>query len=198
MIRISIAGVLGYEAAYRLLKEHRKELEKRFAGFFIRRVEGLAFLNIPEQEILQPAGSEAAYVYPIGEGGLFAALWNACEELSHGDYPWAAGYTGCEVDLEAVPVRQEVTEICELYQENPYEVSSAGAWLIIWKEDNTEETEEKEEKRKKSGLCIQEQSVIIGKLTKNCRRTVQLNGRVRFLTPPDRQSKDIDNRKSEV
>ena len=191
MIQIGIQGVLGYEAAERLFAEHRKELEKRFAGFFIKRFEELKDRNIPEQEVLRLAVSGKVYAAPIGEGGLFGALWKACEDLEKGSCPWAEGYHGCEVDLEKVPVMQEVTEICELYGENPFEAPSAGAWLFIW-DDGAEASDEK------SVLCIQEQSAIIGKLTKNCRRTVSAGDSIRFLTPPGRQQKDMANRKSEV
>lgn len=190
MIQIGIAGVLGFEAAERLLQEHREELEKRFAGFFIRRFEELKNRNIPESKAAL-AASEGVYMTPVGEGGLFAALWRACEELDSEAFPWASGFRGCEVDLYRIPVMQEVTEICELYEEDPYEAPSAGAWLIIW--DDSEEASVEN-----SVLCIQEQSAIIGKLTKNCRRVVLAGDKTRFLTPPDRQQKDLANRKNEV
>ena len=193
MIRIAALGVLGAETALRLLEEHRTELENRFSGYFIRRCEDLGAKAVREQEIL-PSGCkipDGFYFIPIGEGGLFAALWKACEELQGEEFPWTGKTIGCEVDLETVPVMQEVTEICELYQEDPLETPSAGAWLLIWEE-------EKEDALKDTVLCIPDQSAIIGKLTQKNRRVVYLGDRTRFLTPPDRQKKDLDNTKNEV
>ena len=191
MIRIAVAGVLGYETVCGLLREHQEELENRFSKHFLRSVRRTGLYAV-EKEKAQPKDSEGLlYTAPIEEGGLLASLWKACEDLKEEPYGWAQGYTGCEVDLEKVPIRQEITEICELYRENPYEVPSEGAWLVIWEED-------REEDLPKSTLYMIEQSAIIGKLTKKNRRILYENGRIRYLTPPGRQKKDIMNRKNEV
>ena len=193
MIRIAVLGVLGAETALRLLEEHKKVLENRFSGYFIRRCKGLGAKAVREQEIMPSGGKipDGFYFTPIGEGGLFGALWKACEELQQDMYSWTGKSIGCEVDLETVPVAQEVTEICELYREDPLETSSEGAWLLIWEE-------EKEDALKDSGLCIPEQSAIIGKLTQKKRRVVFLGDRTRFLTPTERQKLDMQNTKNEV
>jgi len=193
MIRIAVLGVLGAETALRLLEEHKKELESRFSGYFIRRCRGLGAKAVREQEIMPSGGKipDGFYFTSIGEGGLFAALWKACEELQKDDYTWTGKTVGCEVDLKTVPVSQEVTEICERYREDPLETSSEGAWLLIWEE-------EKEDALKDTVLCIPEQSAIIGKLTQKNRRVVFLEDRIRFLTPPERQRLDMQNTKNEV
>lgn len=57
----------------------------------------------------------------IGSGGILAALWDMAEELD----------TGFEADLSAMTLRQETVEICEFYRLNPYQMTSAGSFLIV-------------------------------------------------------------------
>ena len=50
-----------------------------------------------------------------------AALWEAAR----------AGHTGLWVDLKAIPIRQEVVELCDFVDVNPYKIPSAWAHLLI-------------------------------------------------------------------
>jgi hydrogenase expression/formation protein HypE len=54
------------------------------------------------------------------EGGIFGALWDMCEY----------GHMGLDVDIRSIPVRQEIIEICELLNINPYELESMGCLLM--------------------------------------------------------------------
>lgn len=62
----------------------------------------------------------ASACFALGAGGLFNGLWYMAEA-------WQAGFA---VDLEAVPMRQETVEICEILKLNPYYLYSADSFLI--------------------------------------------------------------------
>lgn len=179
MIRIALTGYPGSEAAAELLRIHEAELKERFSRRFLRDLrerlqEGSG--RIPQKA---PADTEPFFlVCAIGEGGLYRALWKACEELSV-----RQGTAGCEVDLFRVPLCQEAVEICELYGVDPMEAPDKDCRLILW--------EEKEGDRlTPERLRILRKSVMIGFITTDQRRVLHLGGRIRFLTPPARQEKD--------
>ncbi|MCQ2530567.1 MAG: hypothetical protein MJ086_04850 [Lachnospiraceae bacterium] len=176
MKKIAVAGLIGYETAKALYEENREALEARFPKFWLKK-----FLEAgPKAEELmneQNREVENGAVIEITEGGLFGALWEACEQQK------AEGCAnGCEVWIENVPILQEVVEISELFDINPYEASSKGSFLIV---------EEEEKIRNHSG-----QLTIIGTMQKKKDRVVVMKDKEtkRFLTPPERQAKDLANR----
>lgn len=62
----------------------------------------------------------ASYVHNLSVGGIFNGLW----ELA------AYGNMGIDVDLKKIPVSQEIIELCELFECNPYQLASGGALLL--------------------------------------------------------------------
>lgn len=60
------------------------------------------------------------YMHDVSEGGVFGALWDMCEY----------GHMGLDVDIRSIPVKQEIIEICELLNINPYELESMGCLLM--------------------------------------------------------------------
>ena len=210
MIKIGICGLLGYEAAEKLLEKHTEELENHFSRRFLADFRVLAISSsagqvLPEQTQTVDAtylpgnmSPNAAMqeetlcrIFPIGKGGLFGALWEVCEKIrvvgsKECNQP-GASMTGCRVDLLKVPVCQEIVEICELYDETPYETPSRDCFLIVW-------DEERQEKLPEDYLRIIEKSVMIGRLTTDHKRILINGENIRYLTPPARQLKDIRNR----
>jgi len=172
-MKLAVGGLIGYERALALYEENREMLEKRFPKFWL---EKFLTLKNPANDVEKLYKN--LYNLKMRQGGLFGALWKACEE--HG--------TGCEVILGQIPIRQEIVEICELFDENPYEVSSEGAMLFVIPDDAS---------------CI-EGLTIIGETTDKKERVIimgfdeETHGIVkRFLTPLSRQQKDIANHKRE-
>ncbi len=170
---IGVYGLIGYEGALASHEENRAFLDARFPKFWI---EGFRELQekYPCCEGLFTRGQ--ALAINIREGGLYAALWQMCEVLC----------SGCIVDIKTVPIAQEVVEICECFAQDPYEITSKGAFLIAG-----ENLAEKEIK----GLTV------IGYTTDTKDRIVLLgwdekkNERhKRFLTPLRRQAKDLEDR----
>ena len=189
MIKIAITGFIGYEVAAGLFRQHQKELEQRFGRSFLRSFEKLSEQQGEEKEffVSDKEGQPAFLALLLDKGGLFGTLWKACdqwqmlEESSHSP-------VGCRIYLDAVPIKQEVVELTELYEENPYELESTGALLLVWNEDTESELPEE---------CSQliKKAAVIGKITKEKERILIQEDAVRYLTPPSRQQKDIKDRK---
>lgn len=123
---ILLCGCAGLEGTLRILELAEEELSARFVPAFLEQTEELKNrLVIPDRlldvtdRILLPGAAEA--VRQVGSGGILAALWELAELLD----------TGFEIDLSAVPLRQETVEICEFYRLNPYQLTSAGSFLIV-------------------------------------------------------------------
>lgn len=160
---IFLKGPLGYETALRLYNENTARVKKQFPEFFIRR-----FLDMGQKE--REAAVEKipgdVYIKEVLSGGLYGCLWALCEEK----------LSGCHVDMEKVPLRQEVIEILELFDESPYEVSSSGCFLLL-----------------SEGII--RGADLIGYTDGSRDRAVYFPGHKRFLTPPGRQAADIKDRK---
>ena len=59
-------------------------------------------------------------MHDASEGGIFAALWDMAEYSG----------TGLDIDLRHISVKQEIIEICELFNINPYILDSMGCLLM--------------------------------------------------------------------
>ena len=200
MYRVTMTGMIGYERAAWLLAQNREALQKRFSRTFLANFERLKDASgagkitsaVGAGESISATGADEpvsaagagesipaeylAYESQIGNGGLFGALWQACEAMQQE----TAHPVGCRIRIEDIPVRQEVTEILELYHENPYETPSPGSRLLIWKEDLPDTVHDQ-----------LQQTVIIGYLTRDRQRLVLLEDTQRFLTPWHRQQQDL-------
>ena len=180
MHRIAITGYIGYERTARLLEQNREDLEQRFSRTFLTQCEQLAHRGTQQERFSE---EYLLYTAPIGEGGLFGTLWQACEELEQrtGTVP-----VGCRVRIRDIPIRQEVIEILELFHENPYETPSPGARLLIWKDDLPDAIHDQ-----------MHRLAIIGYLTHDRKRLLLSDDTERFLTPKKRQRKDMEQRKQQ-
>ena len=101
----------------------------------------------------------------VGEGGVLAALWR----LS------AAAGSGIRVDMKRLPILQETVEVCECFHLNPYQLASAGSFLMV-----TEKAE---------ALCqrLAEQGIpasIIGQITDNNDKIIQNGEEIRYIDRP--------------
>ena len=159
---ISVCGPVGLQCARRLYEENKEQVDGTFAGFFVKQ-----FLEI------EPAGKApgAVYAAELKENGLFGALWELGEELN----------CGMEVGLEAIPVRQEIVEVLELFKESPYECASSGSFVVA---SDLPEGE------------VPDGCIAIGRTTEGKSRVINSAEGKRFLTPPLRQQKDISDRKN--
>ena len=103
-----------------------------------------------------------ACVFDPGEKGLLAELWDMAESLS----------CGLDIDIKAIPVKQESVEVCEFLDEDPYRIDSTGSLLII-----TEDTLGLKKALEDEGI----KASVIGRLTDSRARILRNNGRTRYL-----------------
>lgn len=116
-IALEAASALAYKNESELLEYFHPDIIKNAKNF----KSGISIVK--EKDIL--SGAVSAVMLPLGDGGLLAALWDISEMLK----------MGMEIDMKAVPVKQETIEICEYYSLNPYELPSGGSLMIVTTEE---------------------------------------------------------------
>ena len=111
------------------------------------------------------AGHGASALYGLGRGGVLAGLWKMAE----------AAQVGLEIDLRAIPVRQETIEICERFDLDPYKLLSDGA-ILIGTSDAVEILH----------FCREQEipAAVIGRAVKGNDRLLSSGGLTRFLDRP--------------
>lgn len=112
---------IGLDATATLAVEKEEELLAKLPKDFIKKAQAYRELRSILPEAAAAGKSGAAAMYPAGEGGIFAALWELGERAG----------VGLEIDLKKIPVKQETIEICEILELNPYELASAGCLLLL-------------------------------------------------------------------
>ncbi len=118
-MELVMAGTCGASEAARRAGLFYRELRERFSAHFLEQV-GMCCQRdaLPAAEMSVREG--AAALHNISQGGVFGALW----EMG------AASRVGLEVQLGQIPIRQEVVEVCEFFDLNPYMIDSEGALLV--------------------------------------------------------------------
>ena len=106
-------------------------------------------------------------MHDASEGGIFAALWDMAE----------AGKVGLDIDFKKIPVRQEIIEICEIFDVNPYELESCGALLMT--ADNGHDII-----KILSDAGIK--ASVIGRTTADHNKILRNDDEVRYLDTPNR------------
>lgn len=158
---------IAMEATAAIVRDRRAELLKRFPAAFLRAAEGLKDQISVAEDIHMVTCLGADSFYPMGEGGIFTALWRLAEKLG----------AGMEVDLRKIPVKQETIEVCEYFDINPYNVQSAGSLLVA-----AHEGAALAEALTREGIP----AVVIGRLTDGNDRILWNEGNKRFLDRPQR------------
>ena len=162
---VVVSKWLGLDGTVRIAREHRTELLTRYPARMIEEAAGFEqfFSVIPEAATARKSG--VCGIHDVSQGGIFGALW----ELANG-----AG-VGLEIDLKKLPVRQETIEICEFFNLNPYELSSAGCLLMTSEDGNALAAA-----LEKEGIP----AVVVGKTTDGNDRVLYNEEERRFLEPP--------------
>ncbi len=117
---ILVTKWIGIEGTSIIAKEKEKELKTRFSVDFVETAKDFEqYLSVlPEASIAAEFGISA--MHDVTEGGIYGALWELAE----------ASDVGLEIDLKAIPIRQETVEICEYFGLNPYYLISSGCMLM--------------------------------------------------------------------
>ena len=158
-IALGGTGILAVEKEERLLERFAKPFVKAAADF-------LAHLSVADAAELA-FGTGAEYAYALGEGGVFAGLWELADSLG----------LGLCVDLKAITIRQETVELCECFRINPYQFLSTGALLVVAK-DGKRFCKELQQK----GLEVS----LIGSLQEGNDRIIRNDGETRYLDLPQK------------
>lgn len=114
-----VAGAIAKKGV-RIAAEKKKEvLESRFSGLFMKKLNQALkeTLHLTPEMMTSMGATEWEY---IEEGGILAALWN----LS------GAYEQGITFSLLKFPVKQEIIEVCELLDLNPYRLWSGECILM--------------------------------------------------------------------
>lgn len=114
-----IAGYVGLCGAAVIAREKEAELLTRLSPQFVNRCINI-FENqsAPDRHCYEEAG--ATEYEPSGEGGIMNTLWTLFDEYR----------LGFEIQLRALPIRQETVEVCEVFDVNPYRLRSDGCVVL--------------------------------------------------------------------
>ena len=170
-----MSGTAGDAAAAAMIAREPERFAARFPARFLRRVRKPAVPQLP---------ACAECPVPIGEGGLWAALWRLGEQAK----------TGLAVDAVAVPILQETVELCEAAGEDPYRLPSAGAVFLMEPSDAASMEDaglrrliERRERMDAGSTgepaagAAEPAFAVIGHTTEHAARTVRIGERIRYL-----------------
>lgn len=87
----------------------------------------------------------------------------------------SAGGVGLEIDLRAIPIRQETVEICEFFGVNPYQIMSSGSMLIA-----AEDGQAVVRALKDAGIP----GTVVGRTTASNARILRNKEEIRYLDKP--------------
>ena len=162
---ILVTKWIGIEGTSIIAKEKEEELLGRFSAAFVDTAKGFdRYLSVlPESAIAVEHGVSA--MHDVTEGGIYGALWEVAE----------ASGIGLEIDLKAIPIRQETVEICEYFELNPYYLISSGCMLMA-----ADRGHDLARKLEASGIP----AAVIGKATDGKARRIWNGGEESFLERP--------------
>lgn len=155
----------GMEGMLRIAGEKEDELRQRFAPVFMRQIHSYEkeLFAGRELEIARDAG--VTVIRQITAGGLLAGLWELSKETE----------SGLELDMKRMSVLQETIEVCEHYRLNPYQLTSAGSFLML-----TEDGRKLVDRMRENQI----QASVIGRLTPGKDKVIHNGGDVRYLDRP--------------
>lgn len=173
---IVLTGWIGMEGMLRILDEKEAELRNRFSTSFLKQISTYKSHVFAQKEIILARQNDVKKICQIGEGGVFAGLWNLAKDIGN----------GLEVDLKKIPVLQETVEVCEFFRLNPYQLASAGTILMVAKDG-----ERLVELLGEHGI----EAAYIGKLTDNNDKILKNGEEIRYIDrpAPDEIMKIFDN-----
>lgn len=172
-----ITGWIGHAGVREVLHMEEDRIKERFSPMFVRRLKGeLPVREADErtagekrtliEEILKEDGAVAGSFREVTEGGIWNALWNLAEAL----------HCGLRADIDAMPLKQETIEICEMYGLHPYYLTS-GEDVILAAVNNGSRTIDRLKEQKIA-------AVRIGYTTDDKDRILVQGESIRYLDRP--------------
>lgn len=161
---IVLTGYIATEMTDSYLSSHREELESRFSIKMLRECEALSHKLKAKESCKVLSDFESAYAGELSETGVFGGLWEMAEKLD----------VGLTVDRLAIPIRQEIIEVAEYFDTDPYRAPSRGNLLIASRVGH-----EIVEALNDAGIV----AAVIGHTTDTRDRVVVTHDRTTYLTP---------------
>lgn len=155
----------GMDGMLRILSEREQELKERFAPAFIKQIKNYKKELFVQQELKTAESLGTAAIFQVKEGGVLAALWELAKEVK----------TGIELDIKKISILQETIEVCENYRLNPYQLTSAGSFLIICNDGEALSAAIKQQGTEAS---------VIGRLTGNNDKIIHNGEEIRYIDRP--------------
>ncbi|MGN0155577.1 MAG: AIR synthase-related protein [Lachnospiraceae bacterium] len=103
--------------------------------------------------------------HDVSNGGVFGALWQMLSACN----------CGAEFPIEAIPMKQEIIEVSEYFDINPYMMNGQGSLLLV-----TDNGNYIVEAMEKTGVAAH----VIGTTTSGKDRKIIIGEEERFLVPP--------------
>lgn len=171
IVMTKYAGLLGGDL---LIKQKKDRWKERFAESYFEE----AKVDIEEYDVtpavraslLGEDESRIYYMHDVSTGGVYGALWQLAEKVRR----------GININHYMIPVKQEIIELCEFFDINPYMLDGTGALLLVT--DNGENVVKRLEDH---GIS----SAVIGRIAENQDKAVCLgevpeeSSEKRYLTP---------------
>lgn len=168
---IAFIGYAGLAATGEIVEAEREKLLCRFSGSFLDKTEAFCRKAESESSKVRELLMECGAAFIETTDGVYNALWM----LATGDGKKSHGF-GLEVDLKKIPVRQETIEITNEVDVNPYKISSNGAFVALF-----EDEEKVYEIFSKKGVPFS----LIGGIIKGNRRIIKIGvDKITYLEPP--------------
>jgi len=159
-------GMLADTTTEYIAKVSEDRLITRYSSRYIRRMTGAdeAYPRRLDWSFIK-ALKESGEAYVIGEGGIFAALWDLGEKRN----------TGLSVDIKNILIKQETIEVCDFMNLNPYLLVDVDCILLVVDDYDVFEKNIKDFKVPYN---------ILGYLTLGRDRVIINQDEERFLTEP--------------
>ncbi len=157
-------GIGGIRA---IIDNKRDEILQRYVEDVVDKAYGNISDMSVKTEAIKALECNVTAMHDVAEGGIFGALWDMAE----------AANTGLDIDFRKIPVKQEIIEICEMFDVNPYKLESSGALLMA-----TDDGDMLVKELAKVGIP----ATVIGRATDNNDRILNNQDEIRYLDTPQR------------
>ena len=162
---VVMAGTAGIGGASVLSRICEDDLKSKFPPSFVRECMELSKMLSVEKAVQIALQHKACFMHNVSDCGVFGAIW----ELGSGCNK------GVTVHIKDIPIWQQVIEVSELLNVNPYMLEGTGAVLIVC---------ENGKNMVESFLENNIMSAVIGTITENNDRIVINGDETRYLEPP--------------
>ncbi len=116
---VVMVGSIGIGGTLALAKKYEHVLREKFSSSFVDDVFKLE--KVSNTDKYMEMIKDASLIYKVGSEGTFAGLYEMSKFMNR----------GIEVEIPDIPVWQEVVEVAEVFDVNPYKVDGIGALIIV-------------------------------------------------------------------